>query len=756
MANYLTSYTGLFSSDATDDAPAVRTIEIPLIQRDYAQGRTDGRVQEIRARFLDVLYDALAGDEKVGLDFIYGDVEDGTLRPLDGQQRLTTLFLLHWYLGYRAGQIAEQQAWMSFSYATRPSARLFCQRLVKAVAPPNVADPTAWIVDQSWYLYVWKHDPTIQAMLVMIRAIHERFGDCDARHAWERLVSADDPAISFQLLPIDEMGSGEELYIKMNSRGKPLTAFENFKARFERSISWAGEKTIAFDQRVDGVWSDILWRYRGNDDIVDDEFMRYIAFITDVCEWRLGRVPNGSSFENRALRLFGTEGAEAEECMTFLFHAFDTWVEVDIAEEFRQIFTFRPVSADDEGRPLLLFGTDANVNLFDACCRLYDSRYKGRFSYGRTLLLLAVILNRADPSDEFPRRLRVLRNLIEASESEFRPHRLPALVADVERIIVHGSLEEIKGFNKAQAEDELAKWAFLDEHPHLAPALFRLEDQQLLHGSLQAFELDADTFGHRVTAFESLMAAPVKWRALTGALLAAGEYARRRNARDLQFGSPSNGEPWRNLLTGTARANLVSTATAMGAVLDAVAAGTASDISLREVQDAFLREREQEGYFDWRYYFVRYEAMREGTSGIYASVGGAMGYRVCMLNKTQMNGKYRDPYLTALVREAGASGDVIDGEEGPFFIGGYVEETRSMFLRKSGTGLRCAVDGFVLKPPSHSEFLERFHEIRANSGLDEQLKLVILQEWRDNRHVDTEDRIQAGARLLLDLVAAGL
>ena len=38
------------------------------------------------------------------------------------------------------------------------------------------------------------------------------------------------------------MGSGEDLYIKMNSRGKPLTPFENFKARFEQAIAWAGDK----------------------------------------------------------------------------------------------------------------------------------------------------------------------------------------------------------------------------------------------------------------------------------------------------------------------------------------------------------------------------------------------------------------------------------------------------------------------------------------------------------------------------------
>lgn len=148
--------------------------------------------------------------------------------------------------------------------------------------------------------------------------------------------------------------------------------------------------------------------------------------------------------------------------------------------------------------------------------------------------------------------------------------------------------------------------------------------------------------------------------------------------------------------------------------------------------------------------------MREGASGIYASLGGAMGYRICMLNKTQMNGKYRDPYLTALVREAGAGSDVDDGESGPFFIGGYVEEERWMFLRRSWRGLHCSADGFVLKPPRREGFLERFHEVCADFDLDERLKLAIPQQLRDGRRVDIEDRIQVGASLLRDLVSAGL
>ena len=754
MPGFLTSYAGLFSPSAAD-APVVTSIEIPLIQRDYAQGRTDTRTSDIRERFLDVLHEALTEGRDVGLDFIYGDVEDGTLRPLDGQQRLTTLFLLHWYLGYRAEQLSERQAWMSFSYATRPTARLFCEQLVTAQPPPDESAPAAWIVDQPWYLYVWRNDPTIQAMLVMIDAIHRRFADCDPLSAWRRLIASDAPAISFQLLPIDDMGSGEDLYIKMNSRGKPLTPFENFKARFEHAIAWAGDKATELDHRIDGSWSDILWRLRGDDDIVDDKFLRYFEFITDICQWRAGQLPGGIRLETRALRLFGTAGRQAEESLEFLFHALDTWAGADIGDEFGQLFAAnRADLARNPGR-LLLFGTETGADLFDACCRYYGTQ-RFRFTYGRTLLLFAVLLDRASPCEEFPRRLRVLRNLIEASESELRPQRLPALVADVQRIIVDGSLDEINGFNRAQADDEQAKWAFLRAHPDLAAVLFRLEDHPLLRGSLQAFDLDAATFAHRAAAFESLMAAPDGWRDLTGALLAAGNYARRRNDRDLQFGSPSSGEPWRNLLTGASRANLRRTADALGKVLNAVAAGTAPRVSLRQMQDAFVRSREAAGEFDWRYYLVRYDTMREGASGIYASVGGNMGYLVCMLDKTQMNGLYRDPYLAALARLAGADAGLPEGAVEPVFAGGRVEYIRWMEFPCSGAAVRCARDGWVLRRPEREEFLERFDNVCAEFGVDEQLKLAVPQHVRDGGRVDASDRVHAGARLLRALAAAGL
>ena len=37
-------------------------ITIPLIQRDYAQGRETGKVPKIRGKFIDALYNALQND----------------------------------------------------------------------------------------------------------------------------------------------------------------------------------------------------------------------------------------------------------------------------------------------------------------------------------------------------------------------------------------------------------------------------------------------------------------------------------------------------------------------------------------------------------------------------------------------------------------------------------------------------------------------------------------------------------------------
>ena len=129
-------------------------IEIPIIQRDYAQGRK-GK-EELRRSFLTNLKEALDNNKELKLDFVYGAINNNTLTPLDGQQRLTTLWLLHWYVALRAGKLEELcEKLKKFSYETRVSSREFCEQLCncenfKSFKPENdkIVD---FITNQTWF-----------------------------------------------------------------------------------------------------------------------------------------------------------------------------------------------------------------------------------------------------------------------------------------------------------------------------------------------------------------------------------------------------------------------------------------------------------------------------------------------------------------------------------------------------------------------------------------------------------------------------
>jgi hypothetical protein len=260
-------------------------IEVPLIQRDYAQGRDAQK--DVRDDFLRTLHRALDNDGDtrlpLNLDFVYGSIEAGDASrflPLDGQQRLTTLFLLHWYLAWRDHRLPEFKAMVldekgsRFTYKVRPSSTEFFDELVEFVpesSPDDVLSVRRLVEDQHWFFLHWRSDPTIQAVLTMLDAIHARFRSSVGFYA--RLVDEKQPAITFHLLPLEHFGLSDDLYIKMNSRGKPLTGFETFKARFEELLKkfpnaprklGADEVSAAafFERQMDTQWTDFLWSHQ--------------------------------------------------------------------------------------------------------------------------------------------------------------------------------------------------------------------------------------------------------------------------------------------------------------------------------------------------------------------------------------------------------------------------------------------------------------------------------------------------------------
>jgi len=83
--------------------------------------------------------------------------------------------------------------------------------------------------------------------------------------------------------------------------------------------------------------------------------------------------------------------------------------------------------------------------------------------------------------------------------------------------------------------------------------------------------------------------------------------------------------------------------------------------ALGNITTAWIEGVAAESGLDWCWYFARYPVMREGRSGLYVGSNGALGYTVSMLDKTQMNSWYRDPFLTAVHLESGTAAAVERG-----------------------------------------------------------------------------------------------
>ncbi len=319
---------------------------------------------------------------------MYGKIEGATFHPLDGQQRLTTLFLLHWYLASAADRLDAGAAWTRFSYATRASARLFCQRLAANPLPQDEDVPSAWIIDQPWYLYVWRTDPTIQSMLVMIDAIHREIQrlhpDLDAQAAWERLTDAESPAVSFYLLPLDDMESDEDLYIKMNSRGKPLTPFENFKARFEQDIRHSDELTSSRTRSTEHGRTSSGHSTAATTSSTTSSSATSTSSPNSASSAKDGSV--SGRLGPRARAVFGEENERANEHLDFLFGAFDKWQNAEhISKTFNDVLsTSLPGEEDYDWQKVVLFGA-TSTNLFEQCLR---ASYR-TFTLQQSLLLYA-------------------------------------------------------------------------------------------------------------------------------------------------------------------------------------------------------------------------------------------------------------------------------------------------------------------------------------------------------------------------------
>lgn len=614
-----------------DNEYGISKILIPKIQRSYAQGRSDTHAVKTRERFLGAIYEALSENRPLTLDFIYGNVRKGCLVPLDGQQRLTTLWLLHWYAARKA---SVQVEWLSkFTYDTRYSARDFMVRLVY-FEPVRKRSLQAEIRNQGWFPMDWNNDSTVSSMLTMLDAIDAKFSDMD--DLWNKL-----DLVRFFFMSVDEMELTDDIYIKMNSRGKPLTDFEHFKAELIKKLRVVADEDSVkrISRKIDIDWTDLFWPYRGGSNIIDDEFLRYFLLICHLITYRRNRSTAdiaGKDFFNLIEDIFG--GVDSKDNMLFMEKAFDCWVAVaksntDSSSPIASFFADYLSEEHEEGKSIPLDRMSSDI--FGACLRGYP--FERQSPNGQQWLctfyaFLVYLLNRAKVSDtDFRRRLRIVLNLQKNSGKEVvdnpkgdAGNRMPAILAQVERIILDGVVEpivEIDGvirpnFSVSQLKEEKEKLEFTIKNPTLAEALFELEDHALLYGRV---EVVGTVNNHLYKRFARLFACD--WDAVDCALLATGDYTQRKSNWCVQTGSGDFGsigrKAWADLFHPTENIRgFEETSRILREFLEKYE--HFDDGMLRAIAEDYERQCENGGVYDWRYYYLHYpESFRVRRYGKY-------------------------------------------------------------------------------------------------------------------------------------------
>lgn len=717
------SFMDIFQTNASagDETFGLRRIVIPIIQRDYAQGRRDPDVDRVRDRFLDALRDAVVNDP-IALDFVYGDVtEDGTLTPLDGQQRLTTLFLLHWYAAKRNSVPDEECAFLSnFGYETRYSARYFCEELVR-FSPSFEGVLSDEVVDQAWFPLDWQRDPTISSMLVMLDAIDDKFRDVEG--IWDRLR---DGAITFYFLPIRDMGLTDELYIKMNSRGKPLTKFEHFKAEFERCVHAADEKLAErIMLKIDREWTDLLWQYRNLEEggvegeIVDDEFLRYFRFVCDVLCYRSGGSPQGRSsdvFDLLSAHFTGKSKMVVENTR-MLEDYFDCWCHID-GHSSPASFLASCMSHEHEDGKIVVDRAN-RIDIFEDCLRSHSERSgrHRRFPLNRLVLLYAITSYLRHQEEvawaDYIRRLRCVNNLIQNSEDEVSDradrNRIPAILRQVDAVMLTGEIDDTieNNFNANQIAEEKEKKLFLLEHPDKAAEVFSLEDHPHLKGQIGIVGLANVEYADR---FASLFSCD--WDLIDCAMMSVADYGQvERNGWRYQYASSRMQVAWDELFHKSANSGFENTSVVLVELLSKAESFT--NEVLRDIVGEFISSCEEAGLYPWRYYYVKYRSFRPGSYGKYSN-GDAKG----------------QPYLFSVMQTK--------SHWSPNTYMPFLKEADGAHLSRDSMGQRlvygdmhivCQNDAYVLRDNETDEAYETVPIRQNEEGVDTEDRVLVLRRF---------------------------
>lgn len=610
-------------------------IEIPIIQRDYAQGRT-GK-EDIRTNFLKALLEAVNG-KHLELDFVYGSVKDDILQPLDGQQRLTTLFLLHWYIAIKENRLDDEvkELLTRFTYETRTSSREFCNDLIiKGILWNDEQKLSELIIDSPWFFLSWKKDPTIKAMLTMLDAIHEKFQD--KANIWDNLEN-----ISFHYIELQNFGLSDDLYIKMNARGKALTDFEIFKAKFEQHIAQSNwednvEPTETFSHKIDTDWTDLFWNYRDEyENVFDEQLLNFFRTMADINSALVGDTNN---------------------------YAFRNHLDLNKISEsyFKTLKAVLNKISDKKGVKEFLNTTYVNEK------ELFNGAIKNNLGYADLVTLFALYqylaLEENIETDKLTNWMRIVRNLVEGS----RPYlfnnvtdfsnalrSIKELLQQrnaIDKYFAETEEESLTGFIRNQVAEEKLKSKLILQSDEWKNAIIEIENHGYFNGQI-GFLLDwckdergqenIDKIKEYIEKAEAIFDKNGLIRyenhLFERALLATGDYLLNKGRNHSFLINNERDISWKRLLRDKNENREV-----LKQLFDKSSRISLAD-SLKKIVDDFSDEN------DWRYFFIKQPEMIN-VCGSQKLIRWNSEFDILLLGSTTTSGYHKEYYSYSLFVE---------------------------------------------------------------------------------------------------------
>ena len=581
----------------------------------------------------------------------------------------------------------------------------------------------------------WINDPTVRGMLTMLDEIQKRFADID--DLWNKL-----DKINFYFRDIEEMKLTDDIYIKMNSRGKPLTDFEHFKAELLKIIrSENGDETAAkrIGLKIDREWTDLLWIYRDEANLVDNGFLNFFRMISLILIYKSDH--SSSEFDLKDdFSLLDRLYKNHPDNVAFLELAFDCMVNIQnktlisnssITNPIDDFFRSYLSAEDYEHGKVVVSQQITDLNIFKEV--LNGTALSRNTPYWLIMLysFLIYLMNYDTIKEiDFRRRLRVVVNLLKNSRNEVvdtpngdAGNRMPANLRQVDNIILSGEIADCitidndkrQNFNVIQMEEERQKLQFTNEHPEHSAGLFQLEDYYLLQGRTDVVGFENTHLYQRFIHVFDTCSRDI----IDCAMLATYDYSQRINNWCIQLGSGDQGEigykAWYALFHPTGKiTDFNKTKKSLRSLLETDV--KIDDKCLQDRIDAYLSECRTKNQYDWRYYYILYSCFRPCRYGKYTMYDDQPYALVALHSEKRESSNAYQCMLQALIEDKAVASSVERCD------------IRAISYRKGL--LTCENNAFVSYSLNDDKERARFSIPQNKEGID---TVDRIQYFKDNR-----------------------